>query len=83
MRAISSSVKKYFLIFFVLEERREKRNPGPFATQAIPNTNQKIKKCNGKERSERLPPREEFIITSQIVSEPSIKQRRKIIVKNK
>jgi len=44
MRAINSSVKKYFLNFFVLEERREKRKLGPFAIQAIPNTNQKIKK---------------------------------------
>jgi len=55
MRVTNNSVKKYFLNFFVLEERREKRKPGLFAIQAIPNISKKIKKYNGNNRKERLP----------------------------
>jgi len=73
MRADNSSAKKYFLNFYVLEKKKEKRKPGPFAIQAIPNTNQKIKKYIGKERKERLLPLKEPFITSQIIFGPSIR----------
>ena len=69
MQAISSSVKKYFLNFFVLEARREKRNPGPFTTQAIPITNQKTNKKNVKERLVN----KELIITFEMTFGPRIK----------
>jgi hypothetical protein len=69
MREINSSVKKYFLNFFVLEERREKRKPGPFAIQAIPNTNNKIKKASVKERLAN----KEHVTTFQTTSGPRTK----------
>jgi len=69
MREINSSVKKYFLNFFVLEERREKQKPGPFAIQAIPNTDKRIKKTSVKERLAS----KECIATFQITSGPRIK----------
>ena len=65
---------------FVLEERREKRNPGPFATQAIPNTSQKTKKYIGKERKERLPPRREFFITSQMMQTEALFARAAVLL---
>jgi hypothetical protein len=69
MKAISSSVKKYSLNFFVLEERREKRNPGPFAIQAIPNTSKRINKTSVKERLAN----KELIITFEMTFGPRIK----------
>src|SRR3954469_15137167 len=79
IKEISNSVKKYFLNFLVLEERREKRKPGPFATQPTPKTS---KMNNKKNVMERLLPKEPFT-TTQITFKPSIEQSRKIVSKRR